>query len=92
VRLLGVGVSNLVEGMTRQLSLDLATAGDDGWGRATLAVDRIRDRFGDRAVGPAALVGPDGLRPRRRGSAPWGPADAGDPGADRPSDGHPPGR
>ena len=92
VRLLGVGVSNLVEGMTRQLSLDLATDGDDGWGRATRAVDRIRDRFGDRAVGPAALVGPDGLRPRRRGSAPWGPAGSGDPGADRPSDGHPPGR
>ena len=43
----------------------------DGWERATGAVDRIRARFGDAAVGPAAMIGPDGLRRRRSGQ--WGP-------------------
>ncbi len=60
--------------------------GGAGWARATGAVDRIRARFGDAAVGPAALLGPGGaaeppgLRPKRRGSAPWGPAPADDHG------------
>ena len=36
-------------------------------------VDAIRDRFGVRAVGPAALVDADGLRVRRRSTTPWGP-------------------
>jgi len=56
------------------------------WGAATEAVDRIRERFGDRAVGPAVLAGAGGLRVKRRGDSPWGPAApvetaaAGDPG------------
>jgi DNA polymerase IV len=92
VRLLGVGVSNLGEPPPRQLSLDLADA--EGapagpWGRAAGAVDRIRARYGESAVGPAALLDPDepggtgGLRTVRRGVAPWGPASSG---------GAPPGR
>jgi len=77
VRLLGVGVSNLAVGASRQLSLGLDEP-DDGWQKATGAVDRIRERFGDRAVGPAAQVGPGGLHPKRRGSAPWGPSPSGE--------------
>jgi DNA polymerase-4 len=65
VRLLGVGASNLVDGATRQLSLD------DGWGPATEAIDRVRARFGDGAVVPAAVLGV-GLK--RTGAAPWGPS------------------
>jgi hypothetical protein len=44
------------------------------WGSVTAAVDAIRARYGGSSVGPASLVGPDGLRIRRRGTAQWGPA------------------
>jgi hypothetical protein len=63
-----VSVSNLQEGAA-QLTLD-----DTGWGRATAAVDDIRERFGDAAVGPATLVDAAGrLRVKRRGEQQWGP-------------------
>ncbi|GAC1318015.1 MAG: DNA polymerase IV [Acidimicrobiales bacterium] len=83
VRLLGVGVSNLSEGAARQLSLlsteEPATGGasDADWERATAAIDEIRSRFGDGAVGPAALIGDGGLRIKRRGDTQWGPAGEG---------------
>ena len=44
------------------------------WTRAEEAVDAVRDRFGVGAVGPASLVGPDGLRVARRGAQQWGPS------------------
>ncbi len=79
IRLLGVGVSNLSPagpGPPEQMSLDL------GRGRsshprlvsASGAVDSIRDRFGPSAVGPATLIGPNGLRIKRPGDTQWGPA------------------
>jgi len=68
VRLLGVGASNLVDAGTRQLSLE---EGQAGWGPATEAVDRVRARFGDGAVVPAAVLG---RAPKRTGTAPWGPS------------------
>ncbi len=43
------------------------------WGTVTAAVDAIRARFGGSSVGPASLVGEDGIRIRRRGEAQWGP-------------------
>ncbi|MGY6500231.1 MAG: DNA polymerase IV [Acidimicrobiales bacterium] len=75
VRLLGVAASNLDAGGPRQLSFD-----DEGvsWDDASQAVDRIRERFGDRSIGPAVTVGPDGVRLTRRGAQQWGP-DAVDP-------------
>jgi DNA polymerase-4 len=72
VRLFGVAVSNLVEDAAQQLSLLDGAAAD--WDRATGAVDEVRARFGDGAVGPAALVRPDGLRVKRRGDTQWGPS------------------
>ena len=87
MRLLGVGVSNLGEPPPQQLSLDLTDPADEGvgpWGRAAGAVDRIRARYGEAAVGPAALLDPadpggsGGLRTVRRGAAPWGPASSGE--------------
>jgi DNA polymerase IV len=73
VRLLGVSVSGLVAGAARQLSFDDAAAAD--WHEASGAVDAIRDRFGDRAIGPASAAGPAGLRVPRKGQQQWGPDD-----------------
>jgi DNA polymerase-4 len=63
------------------------------WAPVTAAVDAIRERYGSSSVGPASLVGPDGLRIRRRGEAQWGPAGPGT-GGPAPSGGSPgaPGR
>jgi DNA polymerase IV len=44
------------------------------WSDVATALSGIRDRFGAGAVGPAALVGEDGLEIPRRGAAQWGPA------------------
>jgi DNA polymerase-4 len=71
VRLLGVSVSNLAKGAARQLTLEDADA--PAWGDATKAVDEVRSRFGDTAVGPAALVGDQGLEVKRQGAQQWGP-------------------
>jgi DNA polymerase-4 len=73
VRLLGVIASGLVE-TGRQLSFD--DADGPAWHEASGAVDAIRERFGDGAIGPASSVGDRGLRVKRRGDAPWGPDDA----------------
>ncbi len=79
VRLLGLSVSGLSPPSGRQLSLD---DGDGGsWLEVADAVDEIRDRFGSEAIGPAVTMVPDGPRPKRRGSAQWGPAAPDDPGA-----------
>jgi DNA polymerase IV len=73
VRLLGVTASGLVEDTGRQLSFD--DVGGAAWTEATGAVDAIRERFGDEAIGPASAVGRHGLRVKRAGAAPWGPDD-----------------
>jgi DNA polymerase IV len=77
VRLLGVSVTGLSPGQGQQLTLDDWAAGQcgDDWDRAAEAVDEIRRRFGDGAVGPAALAGARGLRVKRLGDTQWGPAD-----------------
>ena len=72
VRLFGVGVSNLAEDGARQLTLDDALNAA-GWEDATRAVDEVRARFGDRAVGPGTLASSDGLRVKRQGDTQWGP-------------------
>jgi len=57
----------------------LARVGDDAgriqesWATVTTAVDAIRARYGGSSVGPASLIGEDGLSVRRRGEAQWGP-------------------
>jgi DNA polymerase-4 len=74
VRLFGVAVSNLSTDGARQLSLDDVEE-DATWAEATRAVDAIRRRFGERAVGPAALAGENGLRVKRQGDTQWGPSE-----------------
>ncbi len=54
------------------------------WGAVTGAVDEIRARYGGSAVGAAALMGPRGLQPRRRGEAQWGPSGTDDGGQSSP--------
>jgi DNA polymerase-4 len=71
VRLFGISVSNLETGGARQLSLDDAAP---GWAEASLAVDAVRRRFGDQALGPAALVDGEGLHVKRQGDTQWGPS------------------
>jgi DNA polymerase-4 len=85
VRLLGVHASNF-GAPAEQLSFDElqavapAPAAAD-WVDASAAIDAIRQRFGDAAIGPASTVSPRGLRLVRRGAQQWGPDhDTGAPG------------
>jgi DNA polymerase-4 len=75
IRLLGVSVTGLAAGAARQLTFDELTEGAAGpsWHEASSAIDEIRERFGDAAIGPASAVGRSGLRIKRRGDDPWGP-------------------
>jgi DNA polymerase-4 len=68
VRLLGVSVSQLLEGAPRQLTFDEAEG--PGWTDATHAVDEIRARFGEAAIVAGSLAG---ITPKRRGDTQWGP-------------------
>ncbi len=43
------------------------------WTEATVAIDAIRQRFGDTAIGPASTMSATGLRLVRRGAQQWGP-------------------
>jgi DNA polymerase-4 len=70
VRLLGVSVSQLGAKPDRQLSL----FDDDGGDEVSGAVDQIRRRFGSDAIGPAILLGRQGLRMKHRGDQQWGPS------------------
>ena len=72
VRLLGVSGSNLGSPSTQLTFDDLDDAAPD-LGAATEALDAIRDRFGDSAIGPASAVRAGRLRTVRRGAQQWGP-------------------
>lgn len=67
IRLLGVSMSNLVDGA--QMSFD------DAAPDATIspAVDEVRRRFGSDAIGPASLVDSGKVGVLRRGDQQWGP-------------------
>jgi len=80
VRLLGVSCSHLAPPPPRQLDLfepvgELGGASTDPHRLAADAIDEIRRRFGDGAVGPASLATPDGLAVKRKGATQWGPSD-----------------
>ncbi len=49
------------------------TGGASAHRMAADAVEGIRRRFGDQAVGPAVLAGDHGLRVKRKGDTQWGP-------------------
>ncbi len=77
VRLLGVSASNLVERQAQQLSFD-ETGPRSGRGSdqapVARAVDDVRRRFGDAAVGPASLIRGGTLKLKRQGDQQWGPS------------------
>jgi DNA polymerase IV len=77
VRLVGVAVTGLGDDTSRQLSLvdEPADGPPPTWDDASRAIDQIRDRFGDRAIGPATATTRDGLDLTRRGAQQWGPDD-----------------
>jgi DNA polymerase-4 len=76
VRLLGVSCSHLGPPPARQLELLEDGAGpSDPHRLAADAIEVIRRRFGDDAVGPATLTTAGGLRVKRRGDTQWGPRD-----------------
>jgi DNA polymerase-4 len=79
-----VGPESDVDG-TLARAQDEAVRLQASWGGVTEAVDAIRARFGKASVGPASLVGTDGLRVRDRGDAQWGPEDPGPPTGPRPT-------
>jgi DNA polymerase-4 len=45
------------------------------WHEVEAAVSAIRSRYGHASIGPATLVGRDGLSVKRRGDTQWGPTD-----------------
>lgn len=74
VRLLGLSVSQLVEPVAEQLTLD--DAAGPGWNEADDVIEEIRNRFGGDAIGPATLAKPGGSLDRmERGQQQWGPND-----------------
>jgi DNA polymerase-4 len=84
VRLLGVGVSNLTaadvsspEQLHLELGADVAAGRNRGrlvgWRHAAGAVEAVRSRYGDDAVGPASLLKDGSLRIKRPGDTQWGP-------------------
>ena len=80
VRLLGVGASGLVDASTQQLSFEDGAPLHDS---AERVADRIRDRFGDSAIGTAAAIRRGGrLRSPLDVDQRWGP-DATDPESDQ---------
>jgi DNA polymerase-4 len=72
IRLVGVSGSNLGP-VFHQMTLD--EAADDGteFGATDAALDRIRDRFGVDAIGPASSVKSGKIRNVKRGGQQWGP-------------------
>jgi DNA polymerase-4 len=77
VRLLGVSATNLVPRPGTQLTLDEGDRGERRWGGVGQVVEEVRRRFGDAALGPAALLDEagGGVRLRRLGDQQWGPGE-----------------
>ena len=77
VRLLGVSASNLVPRPATQLTLEEGDRGERRWQGVGRAVEEVRRRYGDGALGPAALLDEErgGVRLRRLGDQQWGPGE-----------------
>ena len=58
IRLVGVGLENLMDGVDGPEQLELGER-DKGWREATAAIDKASARFGAGSVRPARLIEPD---------------------------------
>ena len=76
VRLLGLSGSNLGK-PSAQLTFDDLDESTPDVAATTDAMDAIRERFGDRAIGPASAVSGGKLKTVRRGAQQWGPDEDG---------------
>lgn len=81
VRLFGVTASNLTEpgdgpGEQMQLSFggDVRGPAAGAWDAAGAALSEVRRRYGESAVGPAALLDEGALHLKRQGDTQWGPS------------------
>jgi DNA polymerase-4 len=72
IRLVGVSGSNLGP-VFHQMTLDEAAGDGTEFGATDAALDRIRDRFGVDAIGPASSVKSGKIRNVKRGGQQWGP-------------------
>jgi len=60
-------------GVDRRVDGGVPAARQPAWHEVEAAVSSIRARYGNASVGPAALVGRDGLTVKERGDTQWGP-------------------
>jgi DNA polymerase-4 len=87
-----VAVEQLTLGLDDEPTADGADGGGEGvvadparWDAATAAMDAVRARYGDGALGPATLLGRDGLRIGRAGDNRWGAVGSEAAGGDDPA-------
>ena len=84
VRLLGVAASGLTSTqISHQLTFETpatpdAEEAEPAWEEVEAAMAAIRVRYGQGAVGPAALLGGHGLSVKGRGDTQWGPSAQGE--------------
>ena len=71
VRLLGVSVTNLDKNFVEQLKFSENPHSDREYTEGV--VDLIRDRFGTASIGPASILGSNGMRVKTKGEQQWGP-------------------
>ena len=71
VRLLGVSVTNLDKNFVEQLKFSENPHSDRE--NTEGVVDLIRDRFGTASIGPASILGSNGMRVKTKGEQQWGP-------------------
>ena len=86
VRLLGLAASKFAM-PAEQLRFDDLGARAQRWSEASRAIDDVRERFGESAIGPASSVAKGRIRLVRSGTQQWGPDhEAGTPDSDAPGD------
>lgn len=67
----------------RRAGAHAAASRQETWEDVMAVVDAVRERFGTKAVGTAAMVGPDGIEVPARRDAPWGPGADEEPASPR---------
>jgi DNA polymerase IV len=67
------GTTMAVDAVDLETGAAVAAARQLAWHEVEAAVSAIRARYGNASVGPAALMGRDGLAVKERGDTQWGP-------------------